>query len=55
MRKTLAGMAVSLFLCSAVVAQQQPYVETNPDKFLSKSRSQGRPAIVLFNFHLKSG
>lgn len=55
MRKLLATVAALFVLASALVAQQEPYVEASPDEFLTKARTAERPALVLFNFNLKSG
>jgi hypothetical protein len=54
MRRALAGVACLLSL-SCLMAQDKPYQEGDVDAFLADARSEGRPAIVLFNFDDKSG
>lgn len=54
MRRALAAVACLLSL-SFLAGQDKPYQEGDVDAFLADARSEGRPAIVLFNFNAKSG
>ncbi|MFT4844043.1 MAG: hypothetical protein ACI8UD_000228 [Planctomycetota bacterium] len=47
----MAAMAMVVSLA----AQDRPYQEGHVEAFLKAARSNGRPAIVLFNFDAKSG
>ena len=42
-------------LTSLLCAQQDPYSEGNVEQFLEQARSDGQPAIVLFNFDHETG
>ena len=45
-----------LSLASLLAAQQQkPYSNGDVAEFLEAAQSNGRPAVVLFNFNLESG
>jgi len=54
--RAFVTLLATVLMCPWILAQSSPpYFQGNPDEFLAKSRAKSRPAIVLFNFHLKSG
>ena len=55
LRTALMFIALAMTYSTGFAQAPPPYTKGDPNLFLTKAREKGRPAVVLFNFHLKSG